>query len=174
MRLVDRTPTMSTCDKCGEEIQEQVRCSRCLGFDEERFKRAVDRLYDHFEVESSDAIPLGVKQYREKIRLLYPRVEERARARTTCYYNDIYGDGLFSAWLGRMLGTIGHIEEEDGRPALTSVVVDSDREFPDEGYFDMIEAFPNRPDDITSWSEAEKQDWWADELAGVYEFWDHR
>lgn len=165
---------MADCQSCGAHVGDKTRCPECLSFQRQVFDASIERLYDHFNVEESKSIRFGVEKYGEKVKTLYPRLEQRARENKHCYYGDIYGDGIFSAWLTPMLGTIGHIEETDGRPALTSVVIDGSRDFPDEGYFEMIETFPNRPDDITTWTESQKQEWWSSELEAVHTYWSDR
>lgn len=72
------------------------------------------------------------------------------------------------------LGAVSAIEHWDGRPLLTSVIINERRGFPADGFFKLVERLNGLPDNITTCSETKKEDWWKAELADVHKCWESK
>jgi len=164
---------MTECPHCGVSIDATaIRCPDCLEFSKSHLTDAIDRYYDTTGASDPDDGAYRRRDtFQNKVRLLFPRIEQVAKAGTTATYPDIWGDGIDLYAVKYYLGAISEVEYRDGRPLLSSVIVKAGRGYPADGYFDLVERLDGCPDDILEWSEAEKQAWWEEELAATHEFW---
>lgn len=164
----------SNCSSCGSKLSdENVRCENCLTAYGPRLTDAIDQYYDESTVVS---VP-GTDTYRErdtfqeKVRLLFPRVENLAAEGLYKNQSAVIGDGIDIWAMKHYLGAVSAIEHRDGRPLLSSVIINEERGFPADGYFQLVERLDGLPNVITSRSETEKKEWWREELAAVHECW---
>jgi len=168
---------MSTCSNCGEPLDGNARCNNCLTFDTETFHELLDTDYRNTSISDPDD-PKYVKKdtFREKVKLLYPRLERVAIKGNKATYEEV-SDGLGLFTRGHYLRAIGFVETHDCRPILPSIVVrseDGTKTFPKDGYFTMIRALELGPDDIEEWDENRQKQWWESKLEKVHAFWENR
>lgn len=160
---------MKSCSQCGTTVEsDQIRCSTCHAIFDTRFEQRVNICYGIFSVPPET---LKRDTFIEKVRLLYPRLETVARNNQTRNYREISGNGIFSAWLKYLLGTIGMLEHEDNRPLLPSVIVNSANGTPGDGYYRLVERLDSLPDDISTWDTKTQRAWWDERLTEVYSYW---
>lgn len=163
------------CSSCGNELSESdVRCASCLTAYKPRLIEAIDRYYDESSVVSNPDSDTYRKRetFQEKVLLLFPRLETLAAEGLYKNQSAVIGDGLDIWAMKHYLGAVSAIEHWDGRPLLTSVIINKRRGFPAKGYFQLVERLHGLPDDILTRTENDKQDWWREELADVHECWD--
>lgn len=165
------------CRGCGRDVPAtETRCTKCFTFVEPRLNSAIDRYYEDSSVVSDPAADTYRKKdtFREKVRLLFPRVEAFAAEGQTTTQSALYGDGIDIWAMKHYLGAVSAIEYWDNRPLLTSVVINSERGYPAEGYFRLVERLDGLPSDITDWSPENQQAWWDEQLAAVKECWEQQ
>lgn len=163
------------CETCGRRLHHAAtRCAGCFELVEPRLQSAIDRCYaDSNVVSDSDRDTYRTPEtFRAKVELLFPRIEEFAASQQSTTQTPLIGDGIDVWALKHYLGAVSAIEHWDGRPLLTSVVINGERGFPADGYFKLVERLDGLPNDITDWLPAKQEEWWQDELAAVYEYWD--
>lgn len=163
------------CSSCGNDLYESdVRCANCLTAYELRLIEAIDRYYDESTVVSNPDCDTYRRRekFQEKVQLLFPRLETLAAEGLYKNQSAVIGDGLDFWAMKHYLGAVSAIEYWDGRPLLSSVIINERRGFPAEGYFRLVERLSGLPNDILTWTEEEKQEWWRAELAAVHEFWE--
>lgn len=165
----------SNCSSCGNKLTEgNVRCDNCLRAYEPHLIEAINRYYDESTVVSNpDSETYRRREtFQEKVQLLLPRLEDLAAKGVYKNQSAVIGDGIDIWAMKHYLGAASAIEYWDGRPLLTSVIINESRGFPAEGYFRLVERLDGLPDDIMTWSESEKQEWWKGKLAEVHEHWE--
>ncbi len=163
------------CQSCGNMLPRTgTRCTNCLAAYKPRLIESIDRYYDASQVVSDSNSDTYRKRetFREKVQLLFPRLMELAAAGIYRNQTVVIGDGVDIWALKHYLGAVSAIEYWDGRPLLTSIIINEERGFPADGYFRLVECLDGLPDTITTWTEAEKRDWWEEELADVHEYWE--
>lgn len=162
------------CSSCGNRLSDgKVRCTGCLTAYEPRLIEAIDRYYDESTVVSEPESDTYRRRetFQEKVRLLFPRLENLAADGLSRNQSAVIGDGIDIWALKHYLGAVSAVEHWDGRPLLTSVIINEERGFPADGYFQLVEHLNGLPNDIMGWSETEKEEWWKEELADVHECW---
>lgn len=163
------------CESCGNKLPKRgTRCTNCLTAYNSRVIEAIDRYYDASSVVNNSNSDTYRKRetFREKVQLLFPRLIELAADGIYRNQSAVIGDGIDVWALKHYLGAVSAIEHWDGRPLLTSVIINEQRGFPADGYFQLIERLNGLPDSITTCSEAEKREWWREELADVHHCWE--
>lgn len=167
---------MTTCSHCGGALgEETIRCPDCFELNAPRLTTAINRYYDEsMEVNSPDSDTHRKREtFHEKVKLVFPRVEAVARAGRIAKQSELWGDGVDSWAMKHYLGAVSSIEHWDGRPLLSSVIINAKRGFPADGYFGLVESL-GISEGITERTESEKQSWWEDELADVHSVWESR
>lgn len=162
-----------SCSQCGVELDaEEVRCPACLELNASRLTSAIDRYYD----ESTEVSQQGCATYRlretfhEKVNLVFPRVEAVAREGRIATQSEVWGNNVDFWAMKHYLGAVSAIEHWDNRPLLSSVIINSDRGFPAEGYFELVR-WLGISTDVMERTEPEKEAWWQEEVGKVHAYW---
>lgn|GEM_PF-6503329 len=149
-----------------------TRCPTCLGFVPDLLDYAIDCYWRRSTIGDDAGQPYLRKQtFREKVKLAYPRVERGARTRTLLTYDDVWGNGIHPTRVSFVLGAIADIEYRDGRPILSSVVVNTAEETPGRRFFSLVARFAQQPRDLGEWPRPDRVDWWRDEVERVFDYW---
>lgn len=106
-----------------------------------------------------------------KARTLVPFLVDVARDRGLTDHGAVAREcGVHAARQGALLRIVGHHEAVLGRPPLPALVTKADRETPGKGYFELVEAVPNRSDDVPD-DPAERRWLWETQRDAVYRTW---
>ncbi|MCK4324459.1 MAG: hypothetical protein KAW89_08020 [Armatimonadetes bacterium] len=101
----------------------------------------------------------------EKVRIVYKKVKEIARAQDTINYSKLasligldMSEPPERTRIGEILGEISRYEHEEGRPMLSAVVVHAADGFPGKGFFNLARELGVYvgPDDVFFCRELEK------------------
>lgn len=106
-----------------------------------------------------------------KVRTAFPFLVRVARERACTDCGAIAREcGIHAARQKQVLQIVGHHEAVLGRPLLPAVVTKTDREMPGQGYFELVEQAPDRPDDVPT-ERAARQWIWETQREKVYRAW---
>jgi len=109
----------------------------------------------------------------EKVNLFRPRMIEAATARETITYGALTNDFHDLAWedIGHVLGLIGLLEDERGRPLLPAVVVNAGSDpSPGENYFALVEKAAGYGDAPPESDADRRREVWRAHVHEVWEF----
>lgn len=167
---------MVSCPHCGNRLGDgETPHSDWLTVLDTRLSDDIDHYWETSNVSDPDnGAYRSQSTFREKVKLLFPRVARVARNGDTATYADVWGDNVDPYALKYYLGAISTVEHRYDRPLLSSVIVNSELGYSSDGYYLLIERLDGLPDDINSGDETEKREWWREQLEAVHEFWGNR
>ena len=88
----------------------------------------------------------------------------------TDYWTAMEESGVFTARQSQVLGVIGLMEDENGRPLLSAVVTQTGSDMVGEKYFWMVQKTRKRSERVPK-TEDERREMWLRHLNEVYEYW---